>query len=110
VGEHPATGNVLGRAFGDASARGFDVTFSAPKTVSVLWGLSPDRFVQAEVAVAATLGRSATVAAIPDGARPWISASHNAISARTAFFGPRNTRPTCRAGASAVAGTKTRAK
>jgi conjugative relaxase-like TrwC/TraI family protein len=59
---HPHAGQVLGRSFGDASARGFDATFSAPKSVSVLWALSPDRWVRAEVlaahdaAVTATLG------------------------------------------------------
>ncbi len=46
---HPVTGAPLGRRFGDSSARGFDATFSAPKSVSVLWALSPDPFVRAEV-------------------------------------------------------------
>ncbi len=59
---HPVTGRPLGRRFGDASARGFDATFSAPKSVSALWALSPDQFVRAEVlaahdtAVTAALG------------------------------------------------------
>ncbi|MGI8939309.1 MAG: relaxase domain-containing protein [Iamia sp.] len=48
-GRHPVTGRPLGRRFGDSSARGFDATFSAPKSVSALWALSPDRFVRAEV-------------------------------------------------------------
>ena len=61
-GRHPITGRPLGRRFGDTSARGFDATFSAPKSVSALWALSPDRFVRAEVlaahdtAVTAALG------------------------------------------------------
>ena len=42
----------MGRRFGDTSARGFDATFSAPKSVSVLWALSPDAFVRAEVLAA----------------------------------------------------------
>ncbi|MGH9154549.1 MAG: MobF family relaxase, partial [Acidimicrobiales bacterium] len=46
---HPGHGRQLGRGFGATSARAFDATFSAPKSVSVLWGLSPDRFVRAEV-------------------------------------------------------------
>ncbi len=46
---HPETGAALGRRFGDSSARGFDATFSAPKSVSVLWALSPDPIVRAEV-------------------------------------------------------------
>ncbi len=49
---HPGTGSPLGRRFGDRSARGFDATFSAPKSVSVLWALSPDAFVRAEVLAA----------------------------------------------------------
>lgn len=48
-GAHPETGARLGRRFGDWSARGFDATFSAPKSVSVLWAVSPDPFVRAEV-------------------------------------------------------------
>jgi len=51
-GRHPMSGVVLGRAFGDASARGFDATFSAPKSVSVLWALTPDPWVRAEVLAA----------------------------------------------------------
>ncbi|MGH9188925.1 MAG: MobF family relaxase [Acidimicrobiales bacterium] len=50
-GRHPGHGGQLGRGFGAKSARGFDATFSAPKSVSVLWALSPDPFVRAEVLV-----------------------------------------------------------
>ena len=49
---HPATGQKLGRGFGDKSARGFDATFSAPKSVSALWALTPDPWVRAEVLAA----------------------------------------------------------
>ncbi len=49
---HPTTGRPLGRGFGDSSARGFDATFSAPKSVSALWALTPDPWVRAEVLVA----------------------------------------------------------
>jgi conjugative relaxase-like TrwC/TraI family protein len=35
-GVDPSTGAPLGRAFGESSVRGYDVTFSAPKSVSVL--------------------------------------------------------------------------
>lgn len=38
---HPGNGRRLGRGFGAKSARAFDATFSAPKSVSVLWALSP---------------------------------------------------------------------
>lgn len=41
-GRHPTTGAKLGRKFGAKSARGFDCTFSAPKSISVLWALTPD--------------------------------------------------------------------
>jgi len=51
-GCHPSTGRPLGRRFGDSSARGFDATFSAPKSVSVLWALTPDPWVRAEVLAA----------------------------------------------------------
>lgn len=49
---HPSTGTRLGRGFGASSARGFDATFSAPKSVSVLWALTPDPWVRAEVLAA----------------------------------------------------------
>jgi conjugative relaxase-like TrwC/TraI family protein len=51
-GRDPARASVLGRGFGERSARGFDATFSAPKSVSVLWAISPDPWVRAEVAAA----------------------------------------------------------
>ena len=49
---HSGTGARLGRGLGAKSARAFDATFSAPKSVSVLWALSPDPFVRAEVLAA----------------------------------------------------------
>ena len=49
---HPSTGDRLGRGFGAKSARAFDATFSAPKSVSVLWALSADVFVRTEVLAA----------------------------------------------------------
>ncbi len=39
AGLHPVTGERLGRRFGDTSVRGFDATFSAPKSVSVLFAV-----------------------------------------------------------------------
>jgi len=43
AGEDPSTGRDLGRRFGEGSVRGYDATFSAPKSVSVLFGLGePD--------------------------------------------------------------------
>jgi conjugative relaxase-like TrwC/TraI family protein len=39
AGHDPLTGSDLGRRFGEGSVRGFDATFSAPKSVSVLFGV-----------------------------------------------------------------------
>ena len=52
VARHPRTGAKLGRGFGRRSARGFDATFSAPKSLSVLWALTDDPWVRAEVLAA----------------------------------------------------------
>ncbi|HEU4319882.1 MAG TPA: MobF family relaxase [Acidimicrobiia bacterium] len=43
AGREPDTGKDLGRRFGDESVRGFDATFSAPKSVSLLWALGDDQ-------------------------------------------------------------------
>lgn len=51
-GTHPDTGRRLGRRFGDTSARGFDATFSAPKSISAIWALTPDPWARAEVLAA----------------------------------------------------------
>src|SRR4029450_4109045 len=51
-GRPPVSGAKLGRRFGPKSARGFDCTFSAPKSISVLWALTPDPWVRAEVLAA----------------------------------------------------------
>lgn len=51
AGKDPATGEHLGRRFGEGSVRGYDATFSAPKSVSVLWGLGDDR-IRSQVAEA----------------------------------------------------------
>jgi conjugative relaxase-like TrwC/TraI family protein len=41
-GQHPATGEALGRVL-SARVPGFDLTFSAPKSVSVLFGIGDDK-------------------------------------------------------------------
>src|SRR6266511_4634046 len=41
-GLHPGTGELLGRRYGDDSVRGFDITASAPKSVSVLFALGDE--------------------------------------------------------------------
>src|SRR5690606_8904804 len=51
-GQHPLAGKPLGRGYGDRSARGFDATFSAPKSVSMIWALGPDETVRADVLAA----------------------------------------------------------
>jgi len=61
AGCDPATGIDLGRRYGQESVRGYDATFSAPKSVSVLFALGDeqvrDQVVEAhEAAVAAVLG------------------------------------------------------
>ena len=43
AGLHPTTGERLGRRFGDGSVRGFDATFSAPKSVSVLFAIGDEQ-------------------------------------------------------------------
>jgi conjugative relaxase-like TrwC/TraI family protein len=72
-GRQPTTGATLGRRFGDRSARAFDATFSAAKSVSVLWALSPDPWVRAEVAAA----HDAAV----DAALGWLE-RHGAVTRR----------------------------
>lgn len=39
----PATRTDLGRKYGDQSVRGYDATFSAPKSVSVIFALGDVR-------------------------------------------------------------------
>ncbi|MCH8992318.1 MAG: relaxase domain-containing protein, partial [Acidobacteria bacterium] len=39
AGHDPAMGGDLGRRYGEESVRGYDATFSAPKSVSVLFGI-----------------------------------------------------------------------
>ncbi|HZD22210.1 MAG TPA: MobF family relaxase, partial [Acidimicrobiia bacterium] len=43
AGQDPVTGEVLGRRYGEGSVRGYDATFSAPKSVSVLWALGDEQ-------------------------------------------------------------------
>lgn len=51
-GSPPRPRRAPGPGLGAKSARAFDATFSAPKSVSVLWALSPDAWVRAEVLAA----------------------------------------------------------
>ena len=83
-GRHPVTGEQLGRSFGDSSARGFDATFSAPKSVSVLWALTPDPWVRAEVLAA----HDSAV----DAALDWFE-RHGAVTRRGKRRGPPGRHP-----------------
>jgi conjugative relaxase-like TrwC/TraI family protein len=50
-GRDPATGELLGRALTEGSVAGFDLTFRAPKSVSILFGIA-DPAVTGEIIVA----------------------------------------------------------
>jgi conjugative relaxase-like TrwC/TraI family protein len=51
AGRLPISGTVMGRAYGDTSVRGYDVTFNAPKSVSLLWAFGDDH-IRSEVLAA----------------------------------------------------------
>lgn len=72
-GCHPVTGVALGRPFGPddkAAVAGWALSFSPPKSVSILWALAPDEEVVSQVragheaAVAAALESRSAVAAM----------------------------------------------
>jgi conjugative relaxase-like TrwC/TraI family protein len=66
-GRHPVTGADLGRRMGETSVRGFDVTFSAPKSVSVMFGLG-DASIRGAVVEAHEAAVTAVLAWIEDHA------------------------------------------
>ncbi|MGH8946588.1 MAG: relaxase domain-containing protein, partial [Acidimicrobiia bacterium] len=43
AGRDPVTGEDLGRRYGEGSVRGYDATFSAPKSVSVFFALGVEQ-------------------------------------------------------------------
>ena len=51
AGRDPVTGEDLGRRYGEGSVRGYDATFSAPKSVSVLFAVG-DEWIREQVAEA----------------------------------------------------------
>ena len=73
VARHPLTDRKLGRGYGERSARGHDATFSAPKSVSLLWELSGDSWVRAEVLAAHDTAVTAALS--------WL-AGHGAVARR----------------------------
>lgn len=82
------TGEKLGRAYNDDSVRGYDITFSAPKSVSTLWALGDERvagesLAAHDAAVQAVLGfveRHSTTRATIDGKVQNVDASGLAIA------------------------------
>lgn len=66
-GKHPITGAGLGRKMGEKSTRGYDATFSAPKSVSVLFGLG-DEDIQKQVLEAHDAAVNAVLGWIEDHA------------------------------------------
>lgn len=44
AGEHPATGELLGRRLTQGGVAGLDLTFKAPKSVSILFGIAEPRW------------------------------------------------------------------
>ena len=68
AGIHPRSGGAtLGRAYGEESVRGFDITASAPKSVSTLFALG-DAFARGEVLAAHDAAVSAMVGWVEDHA------------------------------------------
>src|SRR3954451_14533252 len=47
AGEDPSTGSLLGRAITQGGVAGFDLTFKAPKSVSILFGIGEPELAQA---------------------------------------------------------------
>jgi Ti-type conjugative transfer relaxase TraA len=60
-GCHPITGEALAKNAGSAHKAGWDLTFSAPKSVSLVWALSSDEH-QAEIAAAHEAAVARTIA------------------------------------------------
>jgi conjugative relaxase-like TrwC/TraI family protein len=67
AGRDPTTGEQLGRAYGERSARGYDVTMSAPKSVSVLWAVA-DHHTRTEIEGALDAAAGSVIRLIEDQA------------------------------------------
>jgi conjugative relaxase-like TrwC/TraI family protein len=83
AGLDPSGVSSWGRRYGDTSVRGYDVTCSAPKSVSVLWAVA-DPEVRAEVVAAHDAAVAAVVEFIDDQAttRPTINGEVVVVDAR----------------------------
>ena len=70
-GDDPATGNRLGRAHDRVTVAGFDLSFSAPKSVSMLHALGPPEVASAVLAAhERRRGRRARLCGTPGPGRP----------------------------------------
>ncbi|KAA8719787.1 MobF family relaxase [Corynebacterium phocae] len=98
------SGERLGRAPGEKSVPGFDLTFCAPKSVSVLWGLSDDEAVRAVIdsahnkAVSAALGYLHEHAGYTRRQDPTVKEKRLIIEKVPALSGVRYEHRTSRAG------------
>ncbi|HEX6299386.1 MAG TPA: MobF family relaxase [Acidimicrobiia bacterium] len=67
AGQDPVSGEHLGRAYRDGSVRGYDATFSAPKSVSVLFAVG-DEWIRDQVAEAHDTAVEAVLSWVEDHA------------------------------------------
>lgn len=67
-GNEAPSGAVGGRGFGPESVRGYDLTFAAPKSVSLLWGVAESQAVQGACEAAHDAAISASLAYLAEHA------------------------------------------
>ena len=79
AGQDPVTGEDLGRRYGEGSVRGYDATFSAPKSVSVLFGVG-DAEVRAQVIEAHEQAVAAVLGWVEDHALTRMSRRHQVVT------------------------------
>jgi conjugative relaxase-like TrwC/TraI family protein len=79
AGLDPATGGDLGRRFGEGSVRGYDATFSAPKSVSVLFGVG-DAEVRRQVVEAHEDAVTAVLGWVEDHAHTRMRRRHHVVT------------------------------
>jgi conjugative relaxase-like TrwC/TraI family protein len=79
AGRDPWTGEDLGRRYGEGSVRGYDATFSAPKSVSVLFGVG-DGDVRRQVIEAHDQAVEAVLGWVEDHAHTRMSRRHRVVT------------------------------
>ena len=79
AGQDPVTGEDLGRRYGEGSVRGYDATFSAPKSVSVLFGIG-DTEVRSQVIEAHEQAVAAVLSWVEDHALTRMSRRHHVVN------------------------------